>query len=282
MAERNFDAFKQTIEERFMGHPVVTANAYTKWFSRGEMSLDHLRRFTVEFSVFSNQFLLAALNRVINADTLRAARESKEILMNELGVIYNKRGGDAPARREAGSPGSGDDREGDPALVATEGTVDGGKFRFEAAHFEWLLRFGQSLGLTFDDMGKRRHGSPSTLHFCDELFRLYGSDDYNEAMGAAFAVENWAAAGFWKELIAGLEKLKATQVPEMPLAFFTWHDKIEDQHKAHVWDELRDCYESPKFRDEPFLTSGVKMLDGVKAFWDGLDTMRRSSNKFAA
>lgn len=282
MAERNFDAFKQTIEERFMGHPVVTANAYTKWFSRGEMSLDHLRRFTIEFSVFSNQFLLAALNRVINADTLRAARESKEILMNELGVIYNKQGGDAPARREAGSPGSGDDREGDPALVATEGTVDGGKFRFEAAHFEWLLRIGQSLGLTFDDMGKRRHGSPSTLHFCDELFRLYGSDDYNEAMGAAFAVENWAAAGFWKELIAGLEKLKATQVPEMPLAFFTWHDKIEDQHKAHVWDELRDCYESPKFREEPFLTSGVKMLDGVKVFWDGLDTMRRSSNKFAA
>ena len=131
-------------------------------------------------------------------------------------------------------------------------------------------------------MGKRRHGSPSTLHFCDELFRLYGSDDYNEAMGAAFAVENWAAAGFWKELIAGLEKLKATRVPEMPLAFFTWHDKIEEQHKAHVWDELRECYESPKFREEPFLATGVKMLDGVKVFWDGLDTIRRSSDKFAA
>lgn len=276
MAEKNFDAFKQTIEERFMGHPAVTANAYTKWFSRGEMPIDHLRRFAIEFSVFSNQFLLAALNRVINADTLHAARESKEILMNELGVIYNKGGS------EAGAPGSDVDREGDPALVATEGTVDGGKFRFQAAHFEWLLRFGQSIGLTFDDMGKRRHGSPSTLHFCDELFRLYGSDDYNEAMGAAFAVENWAAAGFWKELIAGLEKLKATQVPEMPLAFFTWHDKIEEQHKAHVWDELRECYESPKFREEPFLTAGVKMLDGVKVFWDGLDTMRRSSDKFAA
>ena len=66
--------------------------------------------------------------------------------------------------------------------------------RFGAAHFEWLLRFGQPLGLTFNDMGKRRHGTASTLLFCDELFRLYGSDDYNEAMGAAFAVENWAAA----------------------------------------------------------------------------------------
>ena len=277
MAEKNFDAFKQTIEERFMHHPVVTKNAYTQWFAHGEMPVDHLRRFAIEFSVFSNQFLLAALNRVINADSLHAARESKEILMNELGVIYNK-GGEQPAR----AAGSNDDKEGDPALVSTEGTVDGGKFRFQAAHFEWLLRFGQSLGLTFDDLGKRRNGSPSTLHFCDELFRLYGSDDYNEAMGAAFAVENWAAAGFWKELISGLERMKATRVPDMPLAFFTWHDKIEEQHKAHVWDELRDCYESPKFREAPFLAAGVKMLDGVKVFWDGLDKMRRSPGKFAA
>ena len=285
MADKNFDAFKQTIEERFMHHPVVTSNAYTQWFAHGDMPVAHLRRFAIEFSVFSNQFLLAALNRVINADSLHAARESKEILMNELGVIYNK---DTPAEPGTVQPPSAAasgarDREGDPALVSTEGTVDGGKFRFQAAHFEWLLRFGQSLGLTFDDMGKRRHGSPSTLYFCDELFRLYGSDDYNEAMGAAFAVENWAAAGFWKQLIAGLDTMKATRVPEMPLAFFTWHDKIEEQHKAHVWDELRECYESPKFREEPFITTGVKMLDGVKVFWDGLDTMRpRSSDKFAA
>ena len=253
----------------------------------GEMPVDHLRRFAIEFSVFSNQFLLAALNRVINADSLHAARESKEILMNELGVIYNKSGNDAPttspAKSAEASGASGKEgTEGDPALVSTEGTVDGGKFRFQAAHFEWLLRFGQSLGLTFDDIGKRRHGSPSTLYFCDELFRLYGSDDYNEAMGAAFAVENWAAAGFWKELIAGLEKMKATQVPEMPLAFFTWHDKIEEQHKAHVWDELRECYESSKFREEPFITAGVKMLDGVNVFWDGLNDMRGRSDKFAA
>lgn len=277
MAQKDFDAFKRTIEEQFMGHRVVTSNAYTAWFAGGEMPMDHLRRFTIEFSVFSNQFLLAALNRAINADTLQAARESKEILMNELGVIYNsKKPHAAPASND------NDDREGDPALVATEGTVDGGKFRFQAAHFEWLLRFGQSLGLTFDDMGKRRHGSTSTLFFCDELFRLYGSDDYNEAMGAAFAVENWAAAGFWKELIAGLEKIKARQLPDLPLAFFTWHDKIEEQHKEHVWDELRECYQSPKFREEPFLRAGVTMLDGVKVFWDGLNDMRSRSGKFAA
>src|SRR6266851_139002 len=92
MAAKNFEAFKKTIEREFMGHPVVTSNDYTAWFAYGDVPLNHLRDFTVQFSVFSNQFLLAALNRVINADTLHAARESKEILMNELGVVYNNKG----------------------------------------------------------------------------------------------------------------------------------------------------------------------------------------------
>jgi hypothetical protein len=281
MAGRDFEAFKLTIEKAFMGHPVVVRNAYTKWFSRGEISPDELRQFTVQFSVFSNQFLLAALSRVINADTLESARESKEILLNELGVVYNNKGREGTAT--AGRPSPADrDREGDPSLVSTDGTVEGGTFRFQAAHFEWILQFARTLGLTFDDLGKRRHGTASTLHFCDELFRLYGSDDYNEAMGASFAVENWAAAGFWKELISGLEKVKATRVHDLPLAFFAWHDRIEDQHKAHTWDELEACYHSPEFREETFVRAGVTMLDGVKVFWDGLNTLRGGTGRVAA
>ncbi|HEX4998449.1 MAG TPA: hypothetical protein VFY29_09490 [Terriglobia bacterium] len=275
---RDFDAFKETIEQRLMRHPVITDNRYTAWFAQGRIPLDHLRRFTVQFSVFSNQFLLAALNRVINADTLQGSRKSKEILMNELGVVYH-RPGNPPGPPSVASVDP--DREGDPELVSTEGVVEGGLFRFQAAHFEWLIHFAEPLGLTFDDMGKRRHGSPSTLFFCDELFRLYGSDDYNEALGAAFAVENWAAAGFWKELIAGLEAIKREKIPSLHLAFFTWHDKIEDQHKGHVWDELAECFHSPQFREEPFLRAGSQMLDGVKAFWDGLDQDRRNAEQLA-
>lgn len=281
MAGKDFEAFKQTIEKAFMGHPVVVRNAYTKWFSRGEISPDKLRQFTVQFSVFSNQFLLAALNRVINADTLESARESKEILLNELGVVYNNKGHKGAATAGPASPAERD-REDDPSLVSTDGTVEGGTFRFQAAHFEWILQFARTLGLTFDDLGKRRHGTASTLHFCDELFRLYGSDDYNEAMGASFAVENWAAAGFWKELISGLEKVKAARVHDLPLAFFAWHDRIEDQHKAHTWDELEACYHSPKFREETFVRAGVTMLDGVKVFWDGLNTLRGGTGRVAA
>jgi hypothetical protein len=96
-------------------------------------------------------------------------------------------------------------------------------------------------------------------------------------MGAAFAVENWAAAGFWKQLIAGLERVKREKVPALPLAFFTWHDKIEEQHKGHVWDELHDCYDSPRFREEPFIRTGKRMLDGVQVFWDGLDNDRKEA-----
>src|SRR5262245_49907069 len=122
-AGKDFDAFKLTIEREVMQHPIVTRNAYTGWFAKGEMSLEHLRHFTVQFSVFSNQFLLAALNRVINADTLDAAHASKEILMNELGVVYHD---GRTSMRNAGRldvtrtprPGQ-EDREGDPALVST-------------------------------------------------------------------------------------------------------------------------------------------------------------------
>ena len=67
-----------------------------------------------------------------------------------------------------------------------------------------------------------------------------------------------------------------------PVAFFTWHDKIEDQHKAHVWEELKACYQSPKFSEEPFVWAGVTMLDGVKVFWDGLNMMRQHSGRVAA
>ena len=269
MTGKDFETFKDTVDRRLMHHPVVVDNAYTAWFAEGDISLDHLRHFTVQFSVFSNQFLLAALNRVINAGTLDAAHESKEILMNELGVIYVDEERLRSCARTVDA-----DREGDPALVSTTGTVEGGTFRFRAAHFEWLLRFGAALGLRFDDMGKRRQGAPGTLFFCDELFRLYGSEDYNEAMGASFAVENWAAAGFWKELIAGLERVKAEQVPALPLAFFTWHDKLEANHRDHVWHELRACYDSPSFEDEAFIAAGVTMLDAVRTFWDGLDAAR--------
>ena len=65
-------------------------------------------------------------------------------------------------------------------------------------------------------------------------------------------------------------------MPELPLAFFTWHDKIEEQHKEHVWDELRECFDNENFDEDAFMRVGVEMLEGVKVFWDGLNEDRKA------
>ncbi len=251
------DVFRAEVDALVARHPVVTDNRYTAWFAEGQAGRGEVRHLTVQFSVFSHLFVEAQLRKVINAADLDTYRAGKEILLNELGVVF---------KADRSEPSAGVD----PDLVATEGTIDGGRFRFGAAHFEWLLRFAAPLGLGFDDIGKRRHGTDPTLLFCDELLEVYGSEDASVAEGASYAVEHWAAAGFWKELIAGLEAFKARECEGLPLAFWTWHDKVEDQHAAHTDDELAVAHAQPWFEEDRFLVGAARMLDGVQAFWDGL------------
>jgi hypothetical protein len=256
-------AFQARVDAVVSQHPVVLDNAYTRWFATGAADGDEVRHLTVQFSVFSHQFVEAQLRKVLNAADLDSYRSGKEILMNELGVVFKPTHGGAGVAEGV-----------DPDIVSTEGTVDGGRFRFTAAHFEWLLRFGAPIGLGFDDMGKRRQGTASTLFFCDELLRIYGSEDASIAEGASYAVEHWAAAGFWKELIAGLSAFKARECPDLPMGFWIWHDKIEDQHAAHTADELAEAFFRSDFDEERFLAGAAEMLDGVKAFWNGLEADR--------
>lgn len=249
-------AFRERLDALVHHHPVVTDNRYTAWFATGEATRAQIRHLTVQFSVFSHLFVEAQLRKVIHAADLESYRSGKEILMNELGVVFN------------GKP----DDEG----VSSEGTVEGSRYRHAAAHFEWLVRFAAPLGLSFAELGKRRHGTETTLHFCDELLRIYGSEDPSTAEGASYAVENWAAAGFWKELVAGLTAFRERECPTLNLAFWTWHDRVEDQHAAHTADELAEAYGMPGFDEERFLSGAAEMLDGVKAFWDGLEADRQS------
>jgi hypothetical protein len=268
-----FTDFLDRVERDVLHHRIVTNNAYTRWFRQGRATDAELAHFVRQFSVFSNQFLVAALLRVINAPSLQQARAAKEILMNELGVIYRRTDGRA-APAQVGVDEESKDREGDPELVGTEGTVDGGTFRFRAAHFEWLLAVGEALGLGFDDLGKRRHGRGSTLRFCDELQRLYGSEDDRIAEGASFAVENWAAAGFWQELEDGLLHIKATRLPALKVAFFTWHNRVEAQHAGHTMEELEVVFFDPRFDEAKFFQGAHAVLDAIAVFWDGLEDDR--------
>ena len=265
------EAFRQEVLAEFLGHYIVVDNAYTRWFAAGTATDSELRHFAVQFSVFSNQFLVAQLQKMINADSLSAMRAAKEILANEIGVVFRAAEGrpdPRPTSRERM------EREGDPELVSTTGTVDGGTFRFRAAHFEWLLKFGEALGLGFGDMGRRCHATDSTRQFCDELCRLLGSDDPDMASGASFALENWAAAGFWQDLEDGLRSIQRTRMPDLPIAFFTWHNRLEAQHADHTAHELEVLVERPGFDRSKFLRAGRAMLDALSLFWNGLDRDR--------
>ena len=255
-----WEAFRRRVDDVVGRHPVVVDNRYTRWFATGEASREEVRHLTVQFSVFSHLFVEAQLRKVINAADVESYRAGKEILMNELGVPFRS------SRRE--------DEEVDADLVSTEGSVEGARFRFPAAHFEWLLRFGEPLGLGFADLGKRRQATAATAFFCDELLRIYGSDDPSVGAGASYAVEHWAAAGFWKELIAGLRIFSERECPGLPLSFWTWHDRVEDQHAAHTTDELAEVFAQPGFDQRRFLAGASEMLDGVRAFWDGLERDR--------
>jgi pyrroloquinoline quinone (PQQ) biosynthesis protein C len=273
----DFQNFLAEVDREFLQHPIIQHNAYTHWFGQGVATDDELRYFIQQFSVFSNQFLVAALLKVINSPTLQQSRASREILLNELGVIYRQQGqghSRASASADAAQTEDDKDREGDPELVSTEGTVDGGICRFRAAHFEWLTGVAAGIGLDFANIGKRQHGSPTTLHFCDELIRLYGSDDPSTAAGASFAVENWAAAGFWQELEDGLTQIKQIRHPHLKLAFFTWHNRVEAQHAGHTLEELEAVYFRPDFDRHRFMQGGREILAAIAVFWDGLERDR--------
>ncbi len=258
--DERFQAFRQRLENEALGHTVIVANPYTAWFSRGEFNADQARAFLVQFSVFSNQFLVAQLQKVLNADTLEEMRASKEILANEIGVGFR-----------------GPQNVADAELGSTEGSVEGGTFHFRAAHFELLVRMAQQFGLTFAELGKRRCGTRDTLSFCDELVRLYGHADYATAAAASWAVENWAAAGFWDELVQGWQRFAERRgMLALNMAFFSWHARLEANHARHTWQELGEFYLHQRVDEDAFVKHAREMLDGVLVFWRGLDQQRRS------
>jgi hypothetical protein len=240
-APSELDIFRDDAAEWLLAHPIVSENRFTRWFATGAATDEQLRAFTVQFSVFSHLFIEAQLRKCINAPDIESYRAGKEILLNELGVSFTP-----------------------------SGSIEGGTFRFRAGHFEWLAEFATTIGLTWPQIGKRELGLPSTIAFCDALTHWYGSHDESTAAGASYAIENWAAAGFWKDLIAGLRAIKADRMPDMPLGFWTWHDALEDQHAAHTQDELAAAFAKPGFSQERFIRAGLAMLEAVRGFWDGL------------
>ena len=126
----------------------------------------------------------------------------------------------------------------------------------------------------FQRGGQTPPRDPATLFFCDELVGLYGSPEYLISQAASYAVENWAAAGFWDELIADFKRYNARNGEDLPLAFFTWHARLEAQHAKHTQEELQRLYFERALDEDAFIRFGNEMLDGVAVFWEGLNEDR--------
>ncbi|MBL4867559.1 MAG: hypothetical protein JKY67_14425 [Pseudomonadales bacterium] len=243
--------FVTRLDQELLNHPVIGFNEYCNWFRQGEMSPSVVKEFIVQFSVFSNLSLTAQLQKMLNAETIATVRASTEILAYEVGAIIV---GD-----------SNGDSNGD-----AEGEEKG-------THYEWLLKMGESLGLSFTDMGKRHHGSVSTLFFCDELARLYGDSNCLTATAASYAIDSWAAAGYWDHLIEGLVKFREkNDVRGLPLVSFTSHSEFERNHAKQARQELEGFYFTHEVNEDAFIIRANEMLDGVEAFWDGLDQHRKA------
>jgi len=277
VAQTKVSPFAQQSLDLVSKHPIVRQNVYTEWFATGEATIPQAQQLVQQFSVFSNLFLLAQLNKIINAPTLDEMREGKEILANEIGVVFKPK-----AKRTSEVAGSFD-----PSIVSTEGTVEGGVYSNRAAHFEWLCDVGKSMGLGFEELGKRRHGTPATLHFCDKLYEIYGSEDLSVSLGASFAIEHWANAGFWDDLVDGFTLLNKRDGPGVvlpdgtvshraPLGFWKFHQALEAQHAAHTLDELEEAYAAGRITDEEkFAKAAYDMLDACAVFWEGLEAERK-------
>lgn len=95
------------------------------------------------------------------------------------------------------------------------------------------------------------------------------------SQAASYAVENWAAAGFWDELVEGFRKYNERTRSTLPLAFFSWHSRLEAQHAQHTQEELEELYFGRDVDEHAFIRRGNEMLDGVAAFWDGLENQRK-------
>jgi len=88
MASRRLDALSSPSKHRVMQHPVITQNAYTGGFRVRIVARRSAPFYDPVLGVLESVPARGAQPRH-QRDTLQAARESKEILMNELGVTYH-------------------------------------------------------------------------------------------------------------------------------------------------------------------------------------------------
>ena len=150
------------------------------------------------------------------------------------------------------------------------------KYNIINSHFEWLIDLAYKLGLSYKEIGKREYGSLHTLYLCDELKRLYGSDDLIVSAAAAYAYETWVQTNFWDEIIVGFEKINKKRLENgqslLPLYFWTYNSRIEKQNMKNTVQDLKKMYVNGYIHDEQkFIYICLTMLDAIDVFWSNLN-----------
>ena len=256
------DTFRHRATALVANHPVVVDNPYTRWFARGEATRDEVRHLTVQFSVFSHLFIEAQLRKVINAGSLDTYRAGKEILLNELGVVFR-------SERAAAAEGV------DPALVSTEGTVDGGRFRFGAAHFEWLLRFGRPLGprLRRPRQAAPRHpghARTSATSCCGSTARRIRRSP--RARASRWSTGRPPGSGRSSSRASRCSRPVSARTCRWPSGPGTTRSRTSTRRTPTTsWSRPSTPRGSTASGSSRART---EMLDGVKVFWDGLERDR--------
>ena len=260
---KDFNLLKQRIEKDFFQHPVIVNNPYTKWFKKGEANTEQIKDLILQFSVFSNHFIVVQCKRMVYASTIEGEEAARAILLNECGVGMN---------------------------VKT-GSIEGQKFTTPNAHLNWLRKMANMLNIPSEKIGRWETGTESTHKFLNGLDETYGSLDGIIGAGASFAIETWAAYGiggtkeeesnnFWDELVVGLEAYNAKhRIPKnsspVPTGFFKYHFETEAGHGVSVWKELEKTFNEKGFDEEKYIKAGKTALEAIYIFWLGLDETRK-------
>lgn len=262
--------FHDRLENSFTTHPAFTSPPYIHWFASTQLSMAEVRHFMVQFSVLTSQFLVAQLQKTINAPTFREMCKNKRELVNELGVTYGDHESPSTHSRSSGfAPTSSDHGSTCPTLgVYSEGM----------SQFELLVDMGKPFGLDFPDLGKRSHGTPSTLFFCDVLIKLYGNPNPLTVMAATITLEKWFSADFWNLLTQGFKNYQKRTHTLIPLTYLSSRALEQEKRAAANKSLLEIFYLSHEIDEQQFLNDTHELLNSVHIFWRGLEDDRKRSH----
>lgn len=238
-----FNEFIVKAEGILKNHPILVENKYLSWFEKGELTRQDVTHLLIQFSVLNNLLFVAQtkfMNNVVDYETFI---EIKGFILNRLGVM-----GENPSSSH------------------------------QKSLFEHLLVLGKQLGLEFNNLGKRKHASESTLYLTDQLEQLYDSDDFSVALGARYGFEVWASSKFWDSLSLGLKKFENKLGLDLSLGFLDFQESLKLEHKLKMEKLLNRL--SSKFNPHFFFTPDQfyyglkKSLDALEVFWNSLDHVR--------